>query len=53
MKTLSKCHTKNWSYNLKKITEIVNDAIPSYKEDILPERYNEVDEKFEVVNKTK
>ena len=40
-KTFSKSDTTNWSYNLYKITEIVNDTIPSYKVNNLPERYNE------------
>ena len=40
-KTFSKSDTTNWSYNLYKITEIVNDTIPSYKIRKLPERYNE------------
>ena len=40
-KTFSKGDTTNWSYNLYKITEIINDKIPSYKIDNLPERYNE------------
>ena len=40
-KTFSKGDTTNWSYKLYKITEIVNDTIPSYKIDKLPERYNE------------
>ena len=40
-KTFSKSDTTNWSYNLYKITEIVNDTIPSYKINNLPERYNE------------
>ena len=40
-KTFSKGDTTNWSYKLYKITEIVNDTIPSYKIDNLPERYNE------------
>ena len=40
-KTFSKSDTKNWSYKLDKITEIVNDTIPSYKINNLPERYNE------------
>ena len=31
----------NWSYNLDKITEIVNDTIPKYEINNLPERYNE------------
>ena len=40
-KTFSKGDTTNWSYKLCKITEIINDTIPSYKIDNLPERYNE------------
>ena len=40
-KTLSKGDTTNWSYRLYKITEIINDTIPSYRLDNLPERYNE------------
>ena len=40
-KTFSKGDTTNWSYNLYKITEIINDTIPAYKIDNLPERYNE------------
>ena len=40
-KTFSKRDTTNWSYKLYKITEIVNDTIPSYKINNLPERYNE------------
>ena len=40
-KTFSKGDTTNWSYNLYKITEIINDTIPSYKIDNLKERYNE------------
>ena len=40
-KTFSKGDTTNWSYKLYKITEIINDTIPSYKIDNLPERYNE------------
>ena len=39
-KTFSKGDTTNWSYKLYKITEIINDTIPSYKIDNLPERYN-------------
>ena len=31
----------NWSYKLYKLTEIINDTIPSYRIDNLPERYNE------------
>ena len=40
-RTFSKGDTTNWSYKLYKITEIVNDTIPSYKIDNLSERYNE------------
>ena len=40
-KSFSKSDTTNWSYNLYKITEIINDSIPSYHIDNLPERYNE------------
>ena len=40
-KTLSKGDTTNWSYKLSKITETINDTIPSYKIDNSPERYNE------------
>ena len=40
-RTFSKGDTTTWSYKLYKITEIINDTIPSYKIDNLPERYNE------------
>ena len=40
-KTFSKGDTTNWSYKLFKITEIINETIPSYKIDNLKERYNE------------
>ena len=40
-RTFSKCDTTNWFYKLYKITEIVNDTIPSYKINNLSERYNE------------
>ena len=40
-KTFSKGDTTNWSYKLHKITEIINDTIPSYRLDNLKERYNE------------
>ena len=40
-KTFSKGDTTNWSYKMYKITEIINDTIPSYKIDNLKERYNE------------
>ena len=41
-KTFSKGDTTNWSYKLYKITEIINDTIPSYKIENWEERYNEV-----------
>ena len=40
-KTFSKGDTTNWSYKLYKITELINDTIPNYRLDNLPERYNE------------
>ena len=40
-RTFSKGDTTNWSYKLYKITEIINDTLPSYKIDNLKERYNE------------
>ena len=40
-KTFSKGDTTNWSYKLYKLTEIINDTIPSYKIDNLEERFNE------------
>ena len=40
-KTFSKGDTTNWSYKIYKVTEIVNDTIPSYRLDNLPERYKE------------
>ena len=40
-KTFSKGDTTNWSYKLYIIAETINDAIPSYRLDNLPERYNE------------
>ena len=40
-KPFSKGDTTNWSDKLSKITEIINDTIPSYKIDSLTERYNE------------
>ena len=40
-KMFSKSDMTNWSYLLYKITEIINDTIPSYRLDNLPERYNE------------
>ena len=40
-KTFSKGDTTNWSYELYRITELINDTIPSYHIDNLPERYNQ------------
>ena len=40
-KTFSKSDTTNWSYKLYKISELINDTIPSYKIDNLKKRYNE------------
>ena len=40
-KTFLKGDTTNSSYKLYKITEIINDTIPSYKIENLKERYNE------------
>ena len=40
-KTFSKGDTTNWSYKLFKITEVINDTIPSYHIDNILERYNE------------
>ena len=40
-RTFSKSDTTYWSYKLYKITEIVNDTIPSYKIENIKERYNE------------
>ena len=40
-KTFSIIDTTNWAYKLYKITESINDTIPIYHIDNLPERYNE------------
>ena len=40
-RNFSKGDTTNWPYKLYKITEIINDTIPSYCIDNLPERYKE------------
>ena len=40
-KMFSKGDTTNWSYNLYKIIQIINDTIPSYHIHNLKERYNE------------
>ena len=37
----SKSDTTNWSYNIYKITEIINDTILSYKINKLKERHHE------------
>ena len=39
--TFSKSDMTNWSYKLYKTTEIINNTIPSYRIDDLPERYND------------
>ena len=39
--TSSKGDTINWSYKLYKFAKNINDTVPSYKIDILPERHNE------------
>ena len=39
-KVFSKGDSTNWSYNLYTITEVINDTIPSYRINYLPERYN-------------
>ena len=39
-RTFSKGGITNWTYKLYRITEIINDTIPSYHIDNLPERYN-------------
>ena len=36
----SESDTTNWSYKLYKVTEIIDDTIPAYKIDNIPERYN-------------
>ena len=41
-RTFSKGDTTNWSYKLYKVTEIINDTIPAYKIDNIPDRYNEL-----------
>ena len=40
-RTFSKGDTSKWSYKIQKLTEVINDTIPSYHIDNLPERYNE------------
>ena len=40
-RTFSKRYTTNWSDKLYKVTEIINDAIPSYRNYKLSERYKE------------
>ena len=51
--TFSKSDTTNWSFKLYKITERVNDTIPSYKIDNLKGRYNEALLKKTVNNEEK
>ena len=38
-KTFSKSDTTNWSYRLYETKEIINDTIPNYTIDDLPERF--------------
>ena len=40
-KKFSKGDTTNWSYNLYKISEVINDTKASYHIDNVPESYNE------------
>ena len=40
-KVFSKGDSTNYSYKLYKIREVIHDTIPSYRNDYLPERYNE------------
>ena len=40
-RTFSKEDTNTWSYKFYKITEIINETIPSYEIKNLPERRNE------------
>ena len=40
-KTFSKRDTTNCSYKLYKITKIINDNLPSYRLDNIPEGYDE------------
>ena len=40
-KVFSKGDSTNYSYKLYTITEVIHDTIPSYRNDYLPERYNE------------
>ena len=40
-KVFSKGDSTNYSYKLYTITEVIQDTIPSYRIDCLPERYNE------------
>ena len=40
-KVFSQGDSRNYSYKLYTITEVIHDTIPSYRIDYLPERYNE------------
>ena len=40
-KVFSKGDSTNYSYKIYSITQIIHDTIPSYRNDYLPERYNE------------
>ena len=50
-RTFSKGDTTNWSYKLYRITELINDTIPSYHIDNLPGRYNMLLKKTELTMK--
>ena len=40
-KVFSKGDSRNYSYKLYTVTEIIHDTVPSYRLNYLPERYNE------------
>ena len=40
-RVFSKGDSTNWSYKLYTITEVIHDTIPTYRIDLLPERYNQ------------
>ena len=40
-RVFSKGDSTNWSYKLYTITEVIHDNIPTYRNNYLPERYNE------------
>ena len=41
-KVFSKGDSKNYSFKLYTITEVIHDTIPSYRINYLPERYNQI-----------